>query len=141
MRAAVQIATRAHRDLLLAADVFDGPARYAWLDAFRADARHHMVIATNHGHCVGFLRPVDMLHPNKLSSLWINELGVNEADRRKCRATRLVGALVAHARVRGVPRGMGDCRRDRRGARGLHQSLLVADRHEPCPVRPRTDFP
>jgi GNAT superfamily N-acetyltransferase len=122
MRAAIESAGREHRDLLLAADVFDGPARPGWLDAFLDDPRHHLFVATDGGACVGFLSAVDLLHPDKPPSMWINELGGNETHRRRGLATRLVAALVAQARASGC-RDVWVVSAPTEEARGFYASL------------------
>lgn len=62
----------------VADDTFDDAIIPAQAQAFLADDRHHLVVASDGERIVGFVSAVDYLHPDKLASeLWINEVGVS----------------------------------------------------------------
>jgi len=98
----VRRATRADLDLVMEAGyLFDGPPDRARTVELLDDARHHLFLALTTGKAAGFLSAVDYIHPDKPRSLWINELGVHEAARRRGIATRLVASALTHARAIG----------------------------------------
>lgn len=91
--------------LVLAADVFDGPARADCLARFLGgdppDSRNILILAELDGQVVGFVSATVLDHPDKRSNLFIQELGVNEAAQG-----RGIGrALLARVRDEGRARG------------------------------------
>jgi len=85
----------------IAEDVFDEPIRPASLDAFLDCPRHAMFLAVADGGVVGMASGVEYFHPDKAPQLWINEVGVARAHRRRGIGRALVQALVDEARRRG----------------------------------------
>jgi ribosomal protein S18 acetylase RimI-like enzyme len=73
--------------------LFDGPVK--------PDPGHHLLIAYSDGEPAGFVSSVEMTHPDKGTEMFLYELGVGEAHRRKGVATALVEALKDLARERG----------------------------------------
>ena len=97
---------RLNRDnagLLADADVFDDPVRSEQLALFVEDSQHELVFAILDQTVVGFASGLVVLHPDKLPSFHVNEVGVNEGHRRQGLARLLVKQLFDIARQR-------DCR-------------------------------
>ncbi|HEX4438542.1 MAG TPA: GNAT family N-acetyltransferase [Thermoanaerobaculia bacterium] len=65
---------------------------------FLADPRHHIAAATEDGLVVAFASGVHYVHPDKPTELWINEVGVSPAHRRRGLGAAVVGALLAEGR-------------------------------------------
>lgn len=85
-----------------AAEVLDHPVDPAQLAAFLADPRHLMLLAIDRGEVVvGIASGTELLHPDKPPQLFMNEVSVAPAHRKKGIGRRLVAALVAEARDRG----------------------------------------
>lgn len=86
----------------VAADVFDHPINVRRSEEFLRDPRHHLAVAIENGLVVGFVSAIHYLHPDKARpELWINEVSVAEAHRRRGLATRLLHALFDVARALG----------------------------------------
>lgn len=83
------------------AAAFDGPIRPASVAAFLGDDRHHLLVASVDGEPAGFVSAVEILHPDKPTELFLNELGVDEPFRRRGAATALLDALKELGRSRG----------------------------------------
>jgi ribosomal protein S18 acetylase RimI-like enzyme len=83
-------------------DVFDHPIDPQAANEFLADPRHHIVVAIDAGQVVGFASAVHYFHPDKpRPELFINEVGVAIAYRRRGLAKSLLQALFQHARQLG----------------------------------------
>lgn len=65
---------------------------------FRADPRHHLLVAIDAGMVVGMVTAVDYVHPDKPRQLWINEVGVAPTHQRRGIARGLLDAMLAHGR-------------------------------------------
>lgn len=92
--------------LVLAADVFDGPAMALGTERFlgapgAADPRNILIVAELDGAVVGFASGTILDHPDKPRNLFVQELGVNEAARRRGIARALLAALRAEGRAAG----------------------------------------
>jgi aminoglycoside 6'-N-acetyltransferase I len=74
--------------------VFDLPLRRDLVKEFLDDPRHHLAVAVEGGRVVGFASAVHYVHPDKEPELWINEVGVAPAFRRKGIGRKLLGALL-----------------------------------------------
>ena len=81
--------------------LFDGPVKPDAAHHFLNDHGHHLLIAYSDGEPAGFVSGVEMTHPDKGTEMFLYELGVGEAHRRKGVATALVEALKDLARERG----------------------------------------
>jgi ribosomal protein S18 acetylase RimI-like enzyme len=101
----IRLATPGDLDLVLAADVFDGPAQAVevvrFLGAGTADPRNILVVAGMGGQVVGFASGTVLDHPDKPRALYIQELGVNEAAQRQGIGRSLLAAIRAEGRARG----------------------------------------
>jgi ribosomal protein S18 acetylase RimI-like enzyme len=82
----------------LAPDVFDKPIDPRLLTEFLADARHHLAVAINGDLVIGMASAVHYVHPDKRPQMFINEVGVSSAYRRRGLAQRLIEALMGEAR-------------------------------------------
>lgn len=88
-------------EVLNAAHLFDEPSTPEWTNRFFASPHHHLCIAYVDGAPAGFVSGVDMSHPDKGTEMFLYELGVDEAFRRRGIATALIEALADRARDRG----------------------------------------
>lgn len=93
-------------DLILGADVFDGPATIAATTRFlgspgAADARTVLVVAEQAGRVVGFASGTVLDHPDKPRNLFVQEVGVNEEAQRQGIGRALVLALRDEGRKLG----------------------------------------
>ncbi len=85
----------------IAADVFDHPIIAEQLQAFVADPRHLLFVATDDNVVVGMASGFEYFHPDKQPQLFINEVGVSPAHQRKGIGKQLVQALIDEAKQRG----------------------------------------
>ncbi|WP_128378795.1 GNAT family N-acetyltransferase [Streptomyces cavernae] len=88
-------------ELTNAEHLFDEPVRPEWARKFLDAQGHHLFLAYEDGGPVGFVSGVETVHPDKGTEMFLYELGVAEAYRRRGFARALVGALAALARERG----------------------------------------
>jgi ribosomal protein S18 acetylase RimI-like enzyme len=87
--------------VLAAGDLFDDPPAAAATARFLAEDGHHLLVAAVDGQDVGFVSGVETTHPDKGTELFLYELGVDEAHRRRGIGRALVEALAALAVERG----------------------------------------
>jgi aminoglycoside 6'-N-acetyltransferase I len=109
------------RDLL--PEVFDLPLRGDLVREFLGDPRHHLAVAVDHGHVVGFASAVHYIHPDKDAELWINEVGVAPGHRRVGLGKELLRALFRLGRGLGCREAWVLTERDNNAARGLYEAL------------------
>ncbi len=93
-------------EAVLSADVYDGPASREGVRRFLGpssapDPRNLMLVAEVDGRIEGFVTGHLIDHPDKPRSLFINELGVNEAQGRRGIGRALVQAIRAEGRAAG----------------------------------------
>ena len=84
-----------------AAPLFDHPIRRAASARFLDSDIHHLLLAYVDGRPVGMVSGVELTHPDKGTEMFLYELGVDDAYRRRGIATALVDELAALARKRG----------------------------------------
>jgi ribosomal protein S18 acetylase RimI-like enzyme len=84
-----------------AADLFDGPPLAAATERFLALQGHHLFLAYDDDQPVGMITGVELTHPDKGTEMFVYELGVLGAARRRGVGAALVRALAEHARARG----------------------------------------
>jgi len=84
-----------------ASHLFDGPAEPAATARFLAEDGHHLLVAYKDEHAVGFVSGVEVTHPDKGTEMFLYELGVDEAFRRRGIGRALVERLASLARDAG----------------------------------------
>ncbi|WP_329435134.1 GNAT family N-acetyltransferase [Streptomyces sp. NBC_01280] len=85
-------------ELTAAGPLFDGPAVPEWSARFLLTPGHHLFLAYEDDEAVGFVSGVETIHPDKGVEMFLYELSVAEAYRRRGIGRSLVEAL---ARERG----------------------------------------
>ena len=86
--------------VVAAQHLFDGPARAEATARFLGEPGSHLLIAYADGEPAGFVSGVEVTHPDKGTEMFLYELSVGEAHRRRGYGRALVGALEALARER-----------------------------------------
>lgn len=85
-----------------AENVFDDAVDLLATEAFLADEHHHLLIAYVEGEPAGFVSAVEMFHPDKPQpEMFLNELGVVPAFRRRGIATSLIKELLQLCKSKG----------------------------------------
>ncbi|HUR95708.1 MAG TPA: GNAT family N-acetyltransferase [Gemmatimonadales bacterium] len=85
----------------VAPGVFDNEVDPALSAEFLRDPRHHLAVAIDDGHVVGFASGVHYVHPDKSPELWINEVGVAPSHQRHGLGRQLLRLLFARGRELG----------------------------------------
>jgi ribosomal protein S18 acetylase RimI-like enzyme len=81
--------------------LFDGPARADATARFLDEPGSHLLVAYEEGEPAGFVSGVEITHPDKGTEMFLYELAVDEAYRRRGYGRALIEALAALARERG----------------------------------------
>jgi ribosomal protein S18 acetylase RimI-like enzyme len=90
------------QDVLAAGALFDGPPVADATLRFLSEPTHHLLIAYDDaGRPLGFVSGVETTHPDKGTEMFLYELGVDAAARRRGIGRALVEALAALASERG----------------------------------------
>jgi ribosomal protein S18 acetylase RimI-like enzyme len=84
-----------------AAYLFDSDPKPGATERFLAEQTHHLFIAYEQDVPVGFISGVETTHPDKGTEMFLYELSVAEAHRRRGIGARLVQRLADIARSRG----------------------------------------
>ena len=84
-----------------ASGLFDGPARDDATTRFLNDPNHHLLVAYEDDRPAGFVSGVELTHPDKGTEMFLYELAVDEAFRRRGIGRALAAALAGLARQRG----------------------------------------
>jgi ribosomal protein S18 acetylase RimI-like enzyme len=84
-----------------ASHLFDGPATPEATARFLGETGHHLLIAYEADRAVGFVSGVEVTHPDKGTEMFLYELAVDEAFRRRGIGRALVERLAALARDAG----------------------------------------
>ena len=87
--------------VVAAQHLFDGPARADATARFLAEPGSHLLVAYVDDEPAGFVSGVEVTHPDKGTEMFLYELAVDEAHRRRGYARALVEVLGALARERG----------------------------------------
>jgi ribosomal protein S18 acetylase RimI-like enzyme len=88
-------------EVIAAQDLFDGPVRREWAARFLDLPTHHLLIAYVDQVAAGMVTGVEMTMPDKGTEMFLYELGVLPAFRRRGIARALVAELSRIARDRG----------------------------------------
>lgn len=107
----------------VAPDVFDYCIDVRATTEFLADKRFHLVVALENDLVVGFASCLDYIHPDKPKpELWINEIAVSPAYRRRCIAKAILRATFQLARELGCGEAWVLTERDNAPAMQLYAS-------------------
>ncbi len=82
----------------VAPDVFDHDVRPGLLREFLGNPMNHLVVAVDDGTVVGMASAISYVHPDKPLQLFVNEVGVAAAHRRRGIGKRLMAEMLDHAR-------------------------------------------
>jgi len=82
-------------------DVFDHGVDPERTRAFLADPANFLVVALDGDTVVGMATGFSYLHPDKPRQLFVNEVAVSEAYRRRGLGRRMMATLLAEAKRRG----------------------------------------
>jgi ribosomal protein S18 acetylase RimI-like enzyme len=82
-------------------EAFDEAVDSELTTRFLADDRHHLVVAYVDGEPAGFVSGTEIFHPDKPTELFLNELAVLPAYRRRGAATSLLEELKHLAKQHG----------------------------------------
>jgi ribosomal protein S18 acetylase RimI-like enzyme len=89
------------RLVLAAGHLFDDPPSEPWTADVLARPGHHLLFAFDGETAVGFVTCVEMAHPDKGVEVFLYELGVDDAARRRGIGRQLVQAGLELARELG----------------------------------------
>ena len=109
----------------IAEDVFDEPVRPDRLAAYLAAPGHIMLVAISGGSVVGQCAAVVHRHPDKVTELYIDEVGVTPAFQRKGIARAMVERMLAIGKELGCGEAWVGTEPDNLPARGLYERLEV----------------
>ncbi len=109
--------------LLATASVFDNPVDPQQLARFQASEGHELVFAFSDGKVIGFASGTVIFHPDKPPAFFINEVGVEEAFRRRGIGTELCRRLIHIAQDHGCRGFWLATEDDNTAARALYQGL------------------
>ncbi|RUW59748.1 GNAT family N-acetyltransferase [Mesorhizobium sp. M7A.F.Ca.US.008.03.1.1] len=106
----------------VADDVFDEPVRPDRLAAYLRESGHFMIVALADGVVVGQCAAVIHRHPDKVSELYIDEVGVSPAFQRHGIARKMLDAMFAIGRENGCEEAWVGTEPDNGAARALYES-------------------
>ena len=109
----------------IAEDVFDEPVRPDRLAAYLADPGHIMLVAVSDGIVIGQCAAIVHRHPDKVTELYIDEVGVSPAFQRKGIARAMVETMLAIGKDLGCGEAWVGTEPDNLPARGLYERLAV----------------
>ena len=106
----------------IAEDVFDEPVRPDRLAAYLAAPGHFMIVALSENVVVGQCAAVIHRHPDKVSELYIDEVGVSPTFQRQGIARKILDAMFALGREQGCGEAWVGTEPDNFPARALSES-------------------
>ncbi|PZV38720.1 GNAT family N-acetyltransferase [Mesorhizobium kowhaii] len=106
----------------VAENVFDEPVRPDRLAAYLREPGHFMIVALADGLVVGQCAAVVHRHPDKVSELYIDEVGVSPAFQRQGIAQDMLDAMFAIGREHGCEEAWVGTEPDNLAARALYDS-------------------
>jgi aminoglycoside 6'-N-acetyltransferase I len=106
----------------IAPDVFDEPVRPDRLAGYLAAPGHFMVVALADGLVVGQCAAVIHRHPDKVSELYIDEVGVSPAFQRQGIARKMLDAMFEIGRQNGCEEAWVGTEPDNGPARALYEA-------------------
>jgi ribosomal protein S18 acetylase RimI-like enzyme len=102
--------------------VFDEPVDSARLAAYLAEPGHIMFVAIACSQVVGQCAAVIHRHPDKVTELYIDEVGVASDFTRQGIARGLLEAMLAYGKAAGCQEAWVGTEPDNQPARGLYES-------------------
>ena len=102
--------------------VSDEPVDPARVAAYLAEPGHHMIVALKDGEIVGQCAAIIHRHPDKVTELYIDEVGVAPALHRQGIARKMLDAMFALGRSLGCGEAWVGTEPDNLAARGLYES-------------------
>ncbi|MER9396158.1 MULTISPECIES: GNAT family N-acetyltransferase [unclassified Mesorhizobium] len=106
----------------IAEDVFDEPVRADRLAAYLASPGHLMIVALADGVVVGQCAAIIHRHPDKVTELYIDEVGVSPAFQRHGIARKMLDAMFALGRGQGCGEVWVGTEPDNVPARALYET-------------------
>ena len=106
----------------VADDVFDEPIDAERLADYLAEPGHLMLVALADGVVVAQLAAVIHRHPDKVTELYIDEVGVAPAYQRRGLAKRMLTEMLAIGRARGCREAWVGTEHDNTAARRLYET-------------------
>ena len=104
----------------IADDVFDEPIKPDRLRAYLAEPGHLMILALDEGVVVGQCAAVIHRHPDKVTELYLDELGTASTHRRRGIARQLIQAMFDLGRDLGCGESWLGTELDNIAANGLY---------------------
>lgn len=104
-------------------ETFDNPIDPSWAYAFLATGVNEMVVAMAEGEVIGFASGTALMHPDKPTAFFVNEVGVHDDFRRLGIATMLMERIIRVARNRGCDGIWLGTELDNDAARALYRKL------------------
>lgn len=105
----------------IAEDVFDEPVRPDRLSAYLASPGHFMIVALTEGMVVGQCAAVIHRHPDKVTELYIDEVGVSPAYQRQGIARKMLDVMFVIGRENGCGEAWVGTEPDNVPARALYE--------------------
>lgn len=119
----------------VASGVFDEPVRPDLTERFLATPNYRIVVALDGDLVVGMVTGFTHFHPDKDEEFFVNELGVDDAYRRRGIGERLMQAILAEARAMGCQVAWLGTEHVNTPALGLYRKLMTpVDSEEPMSV-------
>jgi ribosomal protein S18 acetylase RimI-like enzyme len=106
----------------IAEDVFDEPIQADRLAAYLASPGHMMIVALADGIVIGQCAAVIHRHPDKVTELYIDEVGVSPAFQRQGIARRMLDAMFTLGRENGCEEAWVGTEPDNVAARALYET-------------------
>ena len=106
----------------IAEDVVDEPVRPDRLAAYLAAPGHFMIVALSENVVVGKCAAVIHRHPDKVSELYIDEVGVSPTFQRQGIARKMLDAMFMIGREQGCEEAWVGTEPDNVAARALYES-------------------
>ena len=107
----------------VAPDVFDEPIHPERLEAYLLEPGHLMILAFDDGVVVGQCAGVIHRHPDKVTELYVDEVGTASSHLRQGIATRMVEAMFNWGRELGCREAWLGTELDNLEANGLYRKL------------------